>query len=255
MAHKTRHPVQEWIIANPCFYLFAALLLLLILLPMFQDSEEGKLWWTAMNLPVLVSSVVALGRARFVFWGALLLAGSAFGLLVASHFEGGSGYLAWSWRFSVGVFALTLVHLVRYVLHPGAPAGMTIDRLYGGAAAYLLLGLLWCYFYALREHFVPDSFAGLGPQPSAAHRRPHLFQLRLAHHGRRGEPRSSGESGADAGAPGRSGRHAVHGSVRRAARGDVFERTPMSRGWYNTLYLSCMRSETGGACHARTLNR
>ena len=43
---------------------------------------------------------------------------------------------------------------------------MTIDRLYGGAAAYLLLGLLWCYFYALREHYSPGSFAGLGPHKS-----------------------------------------------------------------------------------------
>src|SRR5262249_50294085 len=28
---------------------------------------------------------------------------------------------------------------------------------------YLLLGLLWCYLYAIREHFSPNSFAGLGP--------------------------------------------------------------------------------------------
>jgi Ion channel len=149
--------------SNPCCYLFAALLLLLILLPMFQDSEEGKLWFTAMKLLVLVSAVVALGRARFFFWVALLLAGPAFGLVVASHVTGDSGYLAWSWRFAAGVFVVTLVYLVRYVLRPAGAEGMTIDRLYGGAAAYLLLGLLWCYFYALREHFSPNSFAGLGP--------------------------------------------------------------------------------------------
>jgi Ion channel len=163
MAHKTRYPVRAWIMTNPCFYLFVALLLLLILLPMFQDSEEGKLWFTATNLPILVSSVVTLGRSRVFFWVAILLAGPAFALLVASHVAGGSGYLAWSWRFSVGVFVVTLVHLVLYVLRPAEPEGMTIDRLYGGAAAYLLLGLLWCYFYAIREHSSPDSFAGLGP--------------------------------------------------------------------------------------------
>jgi hypothetical protein len=163
MADKTRHPVQAWIMSNPCFYLFAALLLLLLLLPMFQDSEEGKLWFTAVNLPVLVSSVATLGRARFAFWVALLLAGPAFGLLVASHFTSNNDYLAWSWRFSVGVFVVTLAHLVHYVLRPEGQRGLTIDRLYGGAAAYLLLGLLWCYFYAIREHLSPNSFAGLGP--------------------------------------------------------------------------------------------
>jgi Ion channel len=163
MAIQPRHPVWTWIMSNPCFYLFAALLLLLILLPMFQNSEEGKLWFTAMNLPVLISSAVALGSSRFFFWVAALLAGPAFGLLVVSHVAADSAYLSWSWHFSVGVFLVTLVHLVRYVLRPAGPDGMTIDRLYGGAAAYLLLGLLWCYFYAIREHFSPDSFAGLGP--------------------------------------------------------------------------------------------
>src|SRR2546423_686736 len=82
-------------------------------------------------------------------------AGPAFVLVVASHVAGDSGYLAWSWRFTAGVFVVTLVYLVRYVLRPAGAEGMTIDRLYGGAAAYLLIGLLWCYFYALREHFSP----------------------------------------------------------------------------------------------------
>jgi hypothetical protein len=162
MLEKPSNPLQAWIMSNPCFYLFAALLLLLILLPMFQNSEAGKLWFTAMNLPVLVSALVALGRSRS-FWVALLLACPTFGLLVLSHFAGGSTYLAWSWRFSIAVFAVTLIHLVRYVLRPAGPDGMTIDRLYGGGAAYLLLGLLWCYFYAIREYAAPNSFTGLGP--------------------------------------------------------------------------------------------
>jgi hypothetical protein len=107
--------VQARIMSNPCFYLFAGLLLLLILLPLFEDSDVGKLWFMVMNLLVLVSSGVVLGRGR-VFWDTLLLAGAAFGLLVAFHVTGGSGYLAWSWRCSVGVFVVTLVHLIRYVL-------------------------------------------------------------------------------------------------------------------------------------------
>jgi hypothetical protein len=163
MAAKMRYPVLAWLMSNPCFYLFAALLLLLILLPAFEHSQQGKLWFTAMNLPVLVSSVVTLGRSRFFFWGTLLLAGAAFGLLMASHFADDSAYLVWSWRFSVATLLITLVHLVRYVLRPAGPDGMTADRLYGGPAAYLLLGLLWCYFYAICEHHWPGSFAGLGP--------------------------------------------------------------------------------------------
>jgi hypothetical protein len=68
MADKMGHMAWAWVMSNPCCYLFAALLLLVILLPMFRNLEEGKLWCTAMNLPVLVSSVVTPGRSRFPFW-------------------------------------------------------------------------------------------------------------------------------------------------------------------------------------------
>ena len=55
MAETTRHPVQAWIMSKPCFYLFAVLLLLLILLPLFEDSDVGKLWFMVMNLLVLLA--------------------------------------------------------------------------------------------------------------------------------------------------------------------------------------------------------
>jgi hypothetical protein len=200
MLEKPSNPLQAWIMSNPCFYLFAALLLLLILLPMFQNSEAGKLWFTAMNLPVLVSALVALGRSRS-FWVALLLACPTFGLLVLSHFAGGSTYLAWSWRFSIAVFAVTLIHLVRYVLRPAGPDGMTIDRLYGGgsclSAAWPAVVLFLCH----PRIRCPELLYRPGSRQSPAHRRPGLFQLRPPHHGRRGGSRAPGEGGTDAGAP------------------------------------------------------
>jgi hypothetical protein len=155
--------VQTWILSNPCFYLLAQLLLLLILLPVFENSDTGHRWFMVMNLLILISAVVTLGRLRFFFWVTLLLAGAAFGLLVASYVTGSIAYLAWSCRCSIGVFIVTIVHLIHYLLHPADEKGTMIDRLYGGAAAYLLLGLLWCYLYAIREYFSPNSFAGLGP--------------------------------------------------------------------------------------------
>jgi hypothetical protein len=68
MADKRRDPMRAWIMSNPCFYLFAAPFPLLILLSAFDNSAEEKLWFTAINLPVLVPSVVTLGRSRFLFW-------------------------------------------------------------------------------------------------------------------------------------------------------------------------------------------
>ena len=36
---------------------------------------------------------------------------------------------------------------------------MTADKLYGAAAAYLMLGALWAYLYAIATHLQPGSFA------------------------------------------------------------------------------------------------
>ena len=154
--------MRAWMRSNPCFYLFSALLLLLVLLPAVQNSPAGHLVFVATIFLVLIASAVALGRSRVSFLAALFLGGPGLVLLLASHFTGDTRYLVWTWCFSTAFLVSTLVHLVRYVLQPAGPEGITADRLYGGAATYLLLGLLWCYFYVLAEHFSPGSFSGLG---------------------------------------------------------------------------------------------
>jgi hypothetical protein len=144
MADRPPHPIGAGILSHRCFYLFLALILLIVLLPTFDHSEVGQLWFSTANLLILVASLVSLGRSRFTFWVALLLVGPALVLLALSHATGDAGYRVWSWRFSILVLVATLVPLLRYVLGPEA---MTIDKLFGGAAAYLLLGLLWCYLF------------------------------------------------------------------------------------------------------------
>jgi hypothetical protein len=147
MADMTEHPVWAWVMSNPCFYLFATLLLLLVLLPMFQNS---------------------------------------------------------------------------------GPEEMMIDRLYGGAAAYLLLRLLWCYFYVIREHFSPGSLSGIDSSKPLQIADLVFFSFGSLTTAGGGGFVPPGESSADAGAPGRTGRNAVHGGFRREACINVFERAPMT---------------------------
>jgi hypothetical protein len=162
MADRPSQPMRAWIPHLSCFYLFLVLILLIVLLPAFDHSQAGQLWFSATSLLVLVTSLVTFGRSRFTLWVALPLVGPALVLLALSHATGDAGYRVWSWRFSVAVLVATLVPLLRYVLGPEV---MTKDKLFGGAAAYLLLGLLWCYFYALVEHLSPGSFDGLPSGP------------------------------------------------------------------------------------------
>src|SRR5262245_52486668 len=117
-----------------CVYLFLVLVLLILLLPAFEHSKEGQQWFSIVSLLVLVASLIALGRSRFTLLVALLLVAPALLLLTLSEATGAAGYRAWSWRFSVAVLLATLVPLLRYALGPDA---MTLDKLFGGVAAYL----------------------------------------------------------------------------------------------------------------------
>jgi len=64
--------------------------------------------------------------------------------------------LIWSRAFSTALYLATLVYLLRYVFQRDV---MTADRLWGAAAAYLMIGVVWTAFYVLVEHFYPRSFS------------------------------------------------------------------------------------------------
>ena len=51
-----------------------------------------------------------------------------------------------SWCFGAGLYGMTLAYLLRYVFQRDV---MTADRLFGAAAAYLMIGVLWAYLYAI----------------------------------------------------------------------------------------------------------
>src|SRR5262245_5779871 len=158
MADRPAPPVWASILRHRCVYLFVVLVLLIVLVPLFDHSKEGQQWFSIVSLLVFVASLIALGRSRLTLVVALFLVTPALLLLLLAEATGDPEYRVWSWRFSVAVLVATLASLLRYVFGPEA---MTIDKLFGGVATYLLLGLLWCYLYALGEHLSPGSIEGL----------------------------------------------------------------------------------------------
>jgi len=67
--------------------------------------------------------------------------------------------LAGSWMFSAALYFITTVYLLRYVFQPMI---MTPDKLFGAAAAYLMIGVLWAYIYAIVGFFYPQSYLIVG---------------------------------------------------------------------------------------------
>jgi hypothetical protein len=90
---------------------------------------------------------------------ALLLAVPAVVFQYTGLFRDDDAQLATSWMFSATLYFITTAYLLRYVFQPRV---MTQDKLFGAAAAYLMLGVLWAYVYAIVGYLYPQSYLVVG---------------------------------------------------------------------------------------------
>ena len=139
-----------------CFYLFVAVLVLVMAVLLLEPTPRGRILLNVGNLLVVVTAVAAVGRTQFSFVIALLLATPTLFFQWLAIQDGDSQFLLHSWAFGAALYASTIGYLLRYVFQQDV---MTADKLYGAAAAYLMLGTQWGYFYAIANHLQPGSFA------------------------------------------------------------------------------------------------
>jgi hypothetical protein len=119
-----------------CFYLFVTLLALIALAPFIEPERGGILVRNVINTFVILSAVAAVGRSLLSFLVVLALAAPALAL-------------RWLWLESV---------FDREVL--------TSDRLWGAAATYLMIGVLWSFLYAIVDRAGAASFSIRGSPAS-----------------------------------------------------------------------------------------
>ena len=139
-----------------CFYLFVAVLALVMAVLLLEPTPRGRIILNVGNLFVVVAAVAAVGRTQLSFVIALLLAAPTLFFQWLAVDNGDTQFLLHSWTFGAALYALTIGYQLRYVFQRDV---MTADKLYGAAAAYLMLGVLWTYLYAIANHLQPGSFA------------------------------------------------------------------------------------------------
>ncbi|HEY7903757.1 MAG TPA: ion channel [Casimicrobiaceae bacterium] len=155
---KTRDALSR-IFYQRCFWLFAVLIVLIAVVSFVPPTDHGRLAVNAINMFLLIATIAAVGRTTTSFVIALLLAVPAVWFQYTGLWRDDDWELAKSWMFSAGLYFATTVYLLRYVFHPTV---MTPDKLFGAAAAYLLIGVLWAYNYAIVGYFYPQSYMIVG---------------------------------------------------------------------------------------------
>lgn len=143
------------IFSQRCFWLFVVLIVLIGVVSFAPPSDNGRLVVNGINMFLLIATVAAVGRTTLSFVIALLLAVPAVWFQYLGLWQDNDLELAWSWMFCAALYFLTTAYLFRYVFQPRI---MTQDKLYGAAAAYLLIGVLWAYLYAIVGFFYPLSY-------------------------------------------------------------------------------------------------
>ena len=152
-----RHHIHRAIAANPrCFYLFFALMGILVVLPFLAETSFGVELFGVFEFLVMAGAIVAVGQSRRTRVVGVLLAIPAVSFQLVATLSGLEPHFVLSRGFVVFFYAYILIFLLKYVFHP---AVMSTDKLYGAASAYLLLGVLWTNLYEVLQHFYPGAFA------------------------------------------------------------------------------------------------
>lgn len=159
MLIRAAHSAFGRIFFQRCFYLFALLLAFIAAVPFIEGARFGPMSLNVVSAFLVVATVAAVGRTLLSFVIALLLAGPALAFEWMGLLSANKESLAMSWWFAGGLYASAVFYLLRYVFQRDV---MTTDKLFGAAAAYLMMGVLWAYLYALIDHHYPGSFASPG---------------------------------------------------------------------------------------------
>lgn len=139
-----------------CFYLFCALVLLIVAVPLYEETRAGRIALNIMNLLILLSGASAIGRGGGAFVISLLLAAPAGIFQVLGYAVEDHRYVILSEAFAAGFYFITVTYLLLYALRREV---LTMDKLYGAAAGYLMMGVMWAYFYNLLLWFHPGALA------------------------------------------------------------------------------------------------
>ena len=149
------------VFAQRCVYLFVALLVLIVSVPFFEDTEVGRLILNAVNIAILFTAAVAVSDSRTCFTFSVFLGAGTIGCQVASYLTREPQLILLSRGIGASFYFLTVCYLLSYVLRREV---LTMDKLYGAASAFLMLGILWGYFYLIVLHYFPGALAA-GGQP------------------------------------------------------------------------------------------
>ena len=146
---------------HPSAFLLAAQLLSLLLYPLMDQTQSGRLLFGAVALVVVPLAVWVVRSGPFVSLIAWLLALPAMALTVIGVLYEHEALLPFSALLEAALYFYAAASLISYMLHDHK---VTTDELFAAGATFTLLAWGFAYAYFVCQAWYPGSFTGIEPE-------------------------------------------------------------------------------------------
>lgn len=155
MPKPTERPLFPfWVEDRGLSFFLAFLVLIAIFVPMIRLSRSGRVALDLIFVFMLFSGAVATIRQRVLMYLVVALTVLEFAADLIVEFNSSFDHLDWNTVLKVSGLAILVVMTLRHTFRPGP---ISVHRVMGGVAAYLLIGMTWAYGYQLLLKERPDA--------------------------------------------------------------------------------------------------
>ena len=143
-----------WIEDRGLSFFLAFLIIVTIFVPMLPLSRYGRIGLGLIFALMVFSGAVATIRNRVLMYLVIALTVLEFTADLVVEFIAGFAHPGWDTALKISGLAILLIMTLRQTFRPGP---ISVHRVTGGVAAYLLIGVTWAFGYKLLMEKRPDA--------------------------------------------------------------------------------------------------
>jgi hypothetical protein len=135
-----------WVEDRGLSFFLALLVLITIFVPMVHLSRSGRIGLDMIFALMLFSGAIATIPQRILLYLIVDVTALEFTADLIVEFNPLLGHLGWDTAVKISGLAILVVMTLKHTFRPGP---ISVHRVMGGVAAYLLIGLTWAFGYKL----------------------------------------------------------------------------------------------------------
>jgi hypothetical protein len=143
-----------WVEDRGLSFFLAFLIIMTVFVPMVTLSRSGRIGIGLMFALMLFSGAVATIRKTIPKYLVIALTVLEFAADLVVEFRPSFGHWGWDTALKISGLAILVVMTLRQTFRPGR---VSVYRIMGGVAAYLLIGLTWAFGYKLLMEERPEA--------------------------------------------------------------------------------------------------